>query len=329
MLKTIADSLSIESCQRETRESYIYRVCYSALGLWLLKLAESENDGQIGINKILQTIKIAELFNAYKKSVGLDESFFADKGKDIATFIRNVYEETGYLFSDNRNYSFLANYGRTIQVGDTYLYFGIPEKFVEMNGLGVYSSCKYAESNYFKTFTRDQLTPTEFLDEQYNLENFEIKNSNDVNTSDYEFFNPLLSSPPSQSWNHSIKTEYTVARILSLGVFYKVVHKNNEFWFSSLNINDDKAKLYSYELRRLYCELKKYYNNPAKMWINKIDDNYSEIRLSASLPNREYYFLLLTTWPKENISDRRKFIARNDKIKVIKEVLSNIGVSAE
>jgi hypothetical protein len=328
MLKTIADSLSIDAYQRESKESFTYRVCYSALGLWLLKLAESENNGKIGISKILQTIKIAELFNAYRKSVGLDESFFTDKGKDIAIFIRNVYEETGYLFSDSR-YSVLANYGRTIRAGDTYLYFGIPQTFVEMNGLGVYSSRRDTESNYFETFTRDQLNVAEFIEGQYNLENFEIQNSNDVNASNYEFFNPLLSLPPSQSWSHFIKTEYTVARILSLGVFYKVVYKNNECWFSLLNINDDATRLYSYELRRLYCELKKYYNNPAKMWINKIDDNYSEIRLSANLPNREYYFLLLTTWPKGNLSDRRNFIARNDKIKIIKEVLSNIGVSAE
>ena len=141
LLNIISNDLSIARYSGESDADFIYRVCYSAVALWMLTMTLSCIDGRIGISKQLQAINIEGLLLQYERNLGLNPSCFSNYGNKLHSFphlIRKVYEETGYLFSDERNYSIAANYGRTIYTGDGHLFFGIPESSCWMNGLGLY-----------------------------------------------------------------------------------------------------------------------------------------------------------------------------------------------
>ena len=59
-----------------------------------------------------------------------------------------------------------------------------------------------------------------------------------------------------------------------------------------------------------------------------IDESYTHIRILGQLPNREYYYLLMSAWPKSNFLDRNNFIIRNELTTKVVEVLGAIGFIA-
>ena len=79
------------------------------------------------------------------------------------------------------------------------------------------------------------------------------------------------------------------------------------------------------EFRRLYVAIKQHYGNPMQLLICPIDEEYSYIKILGQLPNREYYYLLMNAWPKEEFSDRNNFIIRNKLTAQIAEVLEALG----
>jgi hypothetical protein len=72
--------------------------------------------------------------------------------------------------------------------------------------------------------------------------------------------------------------------------------------------------------------LKRYYKNPLKVLVINKDDEYSKIKLSGHLPNREYYLMLLLSWPERSAYDKTNFIIKNALIKDISTILENIGL---
>ena len=166
LLNIIANDLSIVQYFRESDNDFTYRVCYSALALWMLKLTSSRENGVVGISKQTQSLKIEELLLQYQEYFKLNPSFFAhDKNKEhtLSRHIRRVYEETGYLFSDENNHSVAANYGRTICATDGNLFFGNPESGYWMNGLGIYCPTAVNDVDLFEAMLRDTLTIDEYI----------------------------------------------------------------------------------------------------------------------------------------------------------------------
>lgn len=166
LLNIISNDLSIARYSGEADADFIYRVCYSAVALWMLTMTLSCIDGRIGISKQLQAINIEGLLLQYERNLGLNPSCFSNYGNKLHSFphlIRKVYEETGYLFSDERNYSIAANYGRTIYTGDGHLFFGIPESSCWMNGLGLYCPSGMNSVDLFDAMLRDTLSVEQYM----------------------------------------------------------------------------------------------------------------------------------------------------------------------
>ena len=154
----------------------------------------------------------------------------------------------------------------------------------------------------FEVFLRDTLTPDEYIAVSYNPLDFETR---DIADSSLEFFNPLIKKPPSSSWESRIRTRRSVARNKTNNTKYRVICEDDgSLLFADIPAEGEKGSLTSHETRRLLFALKEQYGEPTVAWINRIGDNYFEIRLSAQLPTREYYILLLTSWPKNNVFDR-------------------------
>ena len=97
LLNIIANDLSITRYSSESDTDFIYRVCYSALALWMLKMTLSSIDNRIGISKQAQAIKIENLLQQYQRYLDLNPSCFSDNGNrahSLSHQIRKVYEET-------------------------------------------------------------------------------------------------------------------------------------------------------------------------------------------------------------------------------------------
>lgn len=325
LLSIIAGDLSIVRYSGESDADFIYRVCYSALALWMLKMTLSSTDGQIGISKHTQAKNIETLLQQYQRSFGLDPSCFYDSNRahSLPYQIRKVYEETGYLFSDERNYSISANYGRTINTGDGHLFFGIPKLNYWMNGLGLYCPSSINSVELFDAMLRDTLSVEQYISAKYNPLDFEER---DIAIQDLQFFDPTLLKPPSSSWSAKQITTESIARGSNRAMYRTLIDKDNQILFKEEPLDGDNERLTASEMRRLYCALKAKYGAPIISWFNNLDDAYTEIRISAQLPTREYYFMLLLSWPKQNAFNKTRFICKNCLLSTVEKMLGNIGI---
>ncbi len=319
--------MGIERYKGESDNSFIYRLCYSALGQWCLHIAKNSSAEVVGTTKHNQTIVINELLQRYIELFpGIAEKFI-DVGNSQASFpvhIRRVYEETGYLLTDKNNKNYLANFGRTIYVGNTYLFIGLPYKEFTVNGLGVFGSPTKFLSSTREFLIRDKLTCEEYFQERYDTIDFCER---DIAIDKLQFFNPTSTDVPSRSWSTKMVQNCSIARESVLGPFHRVLKApDNSFLFADEIVEPQNDGLTSYEYRRLYFAIKAHYNNPLKAWIIKQDGKYSKLKIGGHLPNREYYYLLLLSWPFRHAFDKVNFLIRNDFIPEIINVFKNIGI---
>ena len=324
LLEAISNDLSIFPYKGESDSDYCYRISYSALALSLLTSSRNIESSKVGISKKAQTDTLQKLLSEYGKHLNVECSRFVHEPDSFVGQFRKVYEETGYLLTDDRGYEVIAPYGRTISFGCGHLFFGIPDKILFTRGLGFFTADSCREANIFEVFLREELTSEEYIAARYDPLDFDYR---DIDKSSLQFFNPLLRKPPSSSWESDITTPITVARSSSTNTMYRILSEDNgSLLFADLPTNTERGRLISNENRRLLFALKEYYQEPVVAWANRLDDTYYEIKLSAQLPTREYYFLLLCSWPNKDVFDRISFITTADILPTIQIMLRNIGI---
>ena len=328
MIKTMSDDMRVNKYSSESDESFIARVCYSALGQWCLVTGMNTNDDEIGSSKHYQTNFLNELMTRYLELYPHLSSYFQDSSltkESISVMIRRVYEETGYLITHKKNNNKIADYGRSMLIGDRYIFFGYPETNSSINGLGVFCGQTNNSIEILDFLIRDKLTVDEYIKTKYDPIDFSTK---DIQKNELEFFNPLQRKSPSLSWIKDVKTEYSIARKTDSGPFYRIIKTDNGLLFADEPAEDQKESFTSYEYRRLYFALKYHYSSPLDIKVEKLDNEYSRIKVGGYLPNREYYLLLLLAWPQRSAFDRVNFIIRNCFLSDIVRVFENIGVKS-
>lgn len=327
LLIAMSKDMGIERFHGEPEDYFIFRLCYSALGQWCLSVAKNLSDGIKGTTKHNQTIVLNKLFQCYTELFPAIADKFIDTSNQQISFsshIRRVYEETGYFLTDDNNRNQIANYGRSIEVGNTALFFGVPNSSYTINGLGLFTSPTVYKSSTREFLIRDNLTCEKYFQSQFDAIDFYEK---DINLDELEFFSPLLNKAPSLSWTKKMATTCSVARKSELGPFYRVMQMPDaSMMFADEPIEPQNDGFISYEYRRLYFALKTHYNNSLNVSVIKQDDKYSKIKIGGHLPNREYYYLLLLSWPVNNAFDKTNFLLKNDFIPEVTAVLTNIGI---
>lgn len=329
LLLTMSADMGINRFSGETEDSFMYRVLYSALGQWCLRTAENKSVGNHGTTKHNQTIVLNDLMDKYKKIFPSVADRFVDTSNQhisLPVFIRRVYEETGYLLTDEDNRNKIANYGRSIVLGDKALFFGLPESDHTINGLGVFANPTAYRVSAKDFLIRDNLTYEEYFNSRFDPIDYYDR---DIDLNELEFFNPLSRNVPSRSWEKLSQTDCTLARKSELGPFYRVMRISGELQFADEPVEPQNDRLTSYEYRRLYFALKAHYGAPLKATITKMDGEYSTIRVGGHLPNREYYYLLLLSWPVSGAFDKVNYLAHNDLEEEIVDTLENIGIEIE
>ena len=290
LIEIMASDMGIRPYMNEEDASFEFRVIYSALGQWCLKSALTEKEHEKGISKSAQSILLHNLLDKYVALCPEARPYmFVSKYIDIAVFIRNLYEQTGYLLTKENNRNILE---------------------ISLN----------------EFLVRDSLTPDEYLNVVFDECDFDTK---DINLDDLEFFNPYYYGNVSSSWHRRMKSDITMARNIALGLYYRVIRKEDgTYLFADDKNTDDLDALTGAEFRRKYIALKKHYDNPMQLLICPIDEEYSYIRVLGQLPNREYYYLLMNAWPKNKFTDRNNFIIRNKLTEQVAKVLGAIGFTA-
>lgn len=330
LLNAMSTDMGISPYHGESDNSFVYRLCFSALGQWCLHTGQNLSGKNIGTTKHNQTIVLNELLLRYSELFPTIADKFIDTNNlqlNFPVFIRRIYEETGYFLTDESNRNHLANYGRCMPIGNTALFFGIPNKPYVVNGLGVFCSPTTFGILPKIFLVRDDLTWEGYFQSQFDIIDYYNK---DINMNELEFFNPLSSSVPSLSWERQMETACSVARKSELGPFYRVMRvKDIPVQFVDEPVEQQSDSFTSYEYRRLYFALKAHYNNPLKVTISKQDAEYSKIRVGGYLPNREYYFLLLLSWPENNVFNKVNFLIRNSFIPEVIATLMNIGIEVK
>lgn len=328
LINIMADDMYISPYTNELAESFGYRVIYSSLGLWCLKSALSEKENKKGISKNAQSILLHDLSKKYIEMCPMAKHFLiTSRNMDIAVFIRNVYEQTGYLLTLDNNYNVLNNSGETIRISDIdHLYLGLPGTCYNVNGLGIHCRNGKYEVKLSDFLIRDSLTPEEYLKVKYDECDFDEL---DIDVEELVFFNPFYYGNVSSSWHGHMKSDMTMARKSTMGPYYRVIRKEDgTFLYADDNSEDELDALTGAEFRRLYVALRHHYDNPMQLLICPIDEEYSYIRILGQLPNREYFYLLMNAWPRNSFSDRNNFIIRNELIEQTVEVLGAIGFTA-
>jgi hypothetical protein len=329
-LTAMSTDMGIDRYQSESENSFIFRLCYSALGQWCLRITQNLSDGIVGTTKHNQTIVLNELLQRYSELFPSVANRFINTNNqqvDFSVHIRRVYEETGYLLTDNNNRNQLANFGRSIIIGNTSLFFGVPNKTFTVNGLGVFSTPTSYKFTSREFLIRDTLTYEAYFQSRFDIIDFYER---DIYIDELEFFNPLSNNIPSLSWSKKMETDCSVARKSEIGPFYRVMRESdNPLLFAEELIEPQNDSLISYEYRRLYYALKAHYGNPLNAKVVTKDNKYSEIKINGYLPNREYYYLLLLSWPVNHAFDKVNFLVKNCFVPEVTATLKNIGIDVK
>jgi hypothetical protein len=335
LLTSMSTDMGISRYRKEDDVSFTYRLVYSAMALWCLHTGIISKDDNSGISKNSQTRVLNELLEKFSTMFPSISNLFINSRNsgnsrnsqiNFPVFIRNVYMETGYFLTDNDNRNRLSNYGRCIKIDDTALFFGLAHGDYIINGLGVFSDPSTYCINVNDFLVRDALTSEEYYQSKFDRIEFRPR---DFDTEELEFFNPLSNRVPSQSWSKTQHTNTTVARREDFTFYYRVENKNNELLFADECYISEPDSFFYGEFRRLNFALKAHYGKPLKATIEQCDDYYFRIKIGGYLPNREYYFLLLISWPERNAFDKIHFIIRKNLLKVAIDILSNIGIQVE
>lgn len=327
LITALSEDMRIYRYLGESDDSFIFRVCYSALGQWCLMIAQNSISGITGTSKQYQTIMLNDLLKCYSELFSGISDKFKDRNNPQLVFsvhIRRVFEETGFLLTNISNRNQLANYGRNIQVGNSSLFFGFPDIEYSVVGLGIFTSLTSSLTSKNEFIIRDYLTVEEYFQSRFDISDFYEKQ---FDNDELQFFNPLSSQSPSNSWSTKIVVDYSLARKSQFGPYYRVIKEfDKSMLFADEVVYSPTDNFTSCEYRRLYFALKAHYKNPVKACIIKLDEEYSKLMINGYLPNREYYYLLLISWPFKNAFDKVIYLIKNDFIQDIVDTLENIGI---
>ncbi len=319
LIRAMSSDMKIIPYEGETRKSFVYRIIYSALGRWCLEAARAKG----GISKHGQTILLNDLTGKYCKLFPeIKEMLFQESETPLPVFIRHLYEETGYLITDSENRNHLASYHRGLVIGSRHLLYGL-SNHADMEGLGSFSEDVSYTIPWREALLRDSLTCEEYVSSAFDLAIFSQR---DMAEESLQYFDPKGNAAPSSSWGDKMVTNRTIARNVSNGVYYRVMRYNDEILHFEEAPNPGTDGLTDFEYRRLYFALKNINGHPVRAQIQSFDNQYAKISLGGHLPNREYFLMLLCSWPCRMYCNKCEFITKKENLLFINEVLKNLGI---
>lgn len=322
LISCMAKDMKITSYANESQNSFTYRVLFSALGQWCLYMLKEGRENRYGKTKHYQTELLNNLIQKYNEIYPETREQLTLEDSSLSLLIRHIYEETGYIFTDEFNRNHLNRTSMCVDFGNRKLSLNLAHN-AEINGLGIYNDLSTDCISWREFIVRDSLTVNQYVNANFEIVSFD-KAQNQLD--DIQYFNPLSQLSPSQSWGTKAYTNYTIGRKSAIGPFYLIQNYDGEIFCCLERASDTSETITAFEYRRMYFALKAYYNNPVKMRVHRVDSEYSRLRFGAHLPNREYYLLLLLSWPDKYAGNKTEFLVKNVFLEFITEVMINLGI---
>lgn len=166
LIKSMSADMGISPYSSESENSFIYRVLFSGLGQWCLRISAGSQNGISGTTKHNQTLILNNLISKYIELFpGMEESLRSDDTQ-LSVLIRHIYQEVGYLFTDDDNRNHLCDIRRVVDTGNSKLCLHSLQKG-EINGLGVFNPEATPSISWREFLIRDSLTPEQYINSKY------------------------------------------------------------------------------------------------------------------------------------------------------------------
>ncbi len=320
LFQQIGHDLNISRYTTENDVDYEKRLVFSALGCWALSLVK--NNPHTSKTLITRTLNSLTK-NFIQEDLRLSSFFIADDDPNQnidVKIIRLSYEAMGYFLLNDDNTLSIANYGRGLKVSDSFMIFGMPNCFRFMTGLGVFDDKCYYEECAENILVRDSLTFQEYINSEYDEASFYALNDSDG----IEFFNPTHKGKISESWTDHPATKFTIAKTLDRQ-YYKIISLGEKI-LRCEQIDGPSESLFGYDYYRTIHSLRAYYEHPSYAEISILDSRYALLKIFNRIPNREYYFILMMSWPVFKINRLGGFIVPLQNLPILKKTLERIGI---
>lgn len=341
LINIMSNQLRIYKFKDESKESFINRLLFSAIGLWMIQstLDKSyiENHNRVGVSKSYLTRKISKLVDEYISmfpmfSIYLDELSTIE----FVAKIREEYEKSGYIVPTGFDEFIIMSPKKIARVDDEYIimrnHIGVAN--TKAIGLGLFK--KLVSNNEIQDLIQLLYIPK--INAQEWTSNY-IKRLRWGNASKLG----------DETWYFEAESKYNFYRCWTNKYPEKesiALYKTNDWDYGFAKIQDDKVigikipdwligqgnneseKLFDNDVRRFMYGLKSLYNNNAKALLIKKTDHYY-LRLFNALPTREKTALQFLGWRSEKYMDGFNYIIPNETFGVVKTLLLNLSIEME
>lgn len=341
LINIMSNELQIYKFEDESEDSFINRLLFSALGLWIIKstLDKSfiENHNRVGVSKSYITRKISKIVVEY---ISLFPSFgiYLDKltAAELVANIREEYEKAGYIVSTGFDEFIIASPRKTASVDDKHIIMRnhIGNINTKIIGLGTFK--KLVLNSDIKDFGELLYIPK--IDAKEWTSNY-IKHLRWGNSSKLGDGTWYFDAESANSFYKCWVNHYPEKSEI-------VLYKTNDWDYGFAKRDDDNIigikipswligqdnnpseKLFDNDVRRFMYGMKALKNNNAKAILIRKSDHYN-LKLFNALPTREKTALQFLTWRKEKFTDEFDYIIPNETCEAVKKLLSNLSIEME
>lgn len=341
LINTMSNDLRIYRFEDESKDSFINRLFFSALGRWIIQSTLDknfiENHHRVGVSKSYITRKISKVASEY---ISLFPSFrtYLDKltiEKFVAR-IREEYEKTGYIVSTGFNEFVIASSKNMARIDDRNILIRNNMRDITTKTIGLGSFKTLALSGDIKSFFELLYIPR--IDAKEWTSNY-IKDLRWGNSSklgdDTWYFDAENRNSFYNCWMDSYpeKTEIVLYKTNDWDYGFAKRKEGNILgikipsWLIGQQ-NNESEKLFDNDVRRFMYGLKALKNNNAQALLTKKSDHYN-LKLFNALPTREKAALQLLTWRKDKFTDEFNYIIPNETFEIVKRLLTNLSIEME
>lgn len=331
LIKDMFERMKIPRFRDENANDYMYRVLYSALAFWTLRIAED----RINLNKVCSknhmSSRLGSVLERFLVVLPECTEYFnvgSSPSLEVSKYFMEAYLDTGYLLSSENYYIELAKYGRTVNMDGMVLFYGLT-KNIAMNGLGVFANEHYNERSIEEIMFSNGIDAGIFAKNVFG--EFRDRMTNRIKEDDYDFFNPCVRAKLSESWQRGLAVDYSIAR--------KKVYNNYEFYLCrrvdgeilSCACPDtlcETVGMFGFELRRIMYGLKFINDNAGVAQIETGLDCFV-LKLNSKLPNKEKLMLMLLGWPLNKYDNETMYLFSNIFKNSVTQLINNLNIRIE
>ena len=341
LINTISNELQIYKYEYESEDSFINRLLFSAIGLWIIQSTLDknfiENHNRQGVSKSYITRKVSKIVCEY---ISLFPSFANYLGElteaEFVARIRQEYEKAGYMVSTGFDEFVIASSRKIAFIDDKYI---IMRNYIDnINtrtiGLGVFKSLvlKNDIKDFYELLYIPKIDAKEWTSNY--IKRIRWGNSSKLGDGTW-YFDAESTNSFYKSWVEHYPKNCAIVLYKTNDWDYGFARKNDDNiigvkipnWLIGQESNESE-KLFDNDVRRFMYGMKALKENNGKALLIRKRDHYN-LKLFNALPTREKTAMQFLGWRIEKFIDEFNFIIPNETYKIVKELILNLSIEME